>query len=47
MDVRIEFDPGNRTGRILDADGKEIPTTIAFWFAWYAFFPDTEVYALN
>lgn len=46
-DLRIEFDSGNRTGRILDMDGNEIPSTIAFWFAWYAFFPDTEVYALN
>ena len=47
MDVLVEFDPGNRTGRILDTTGNEIPSTIAFWFAWYAFFPETEVYALN
>lgn len=46
-DLEVEFDAVNRTGRILDKDGNEIPTTIAFWFAWYAFFPDTEVYELN
>ena len=46
-DLKVEFDAANRTGRVLDKDGNEIPTTIAFWFAWYAFFPDTEVYALN
>lgn len=45
--LRVEFDAENRTGRILDSEGNEIPTTIAFWFAWYAFFPDTEVYVLN
>ncbi len=47
VEVKVEFDPVNRTGRILDEEGNEIPTTIAYWFAWYAFFPDTEVYAIN
>lgn len=46
-DIRVEFDAANRTGRVLDEEGNEIPTTIAFWFAWYAFFPDTEVYTIN
>lgn len=46
-DLRVEFDAANRSGRIFDKDGNEIPTIIAFWFAWYAFFPDTEVYVLN
>jgi hypothetical protein len=40
----VMFDAENETARILDADGKELPTTMAFWFAWYAFHPDTEVY---
>lgn len=42
--VRVEFDAGNRTGRVLDEAGREIPTVIAFWFAWFAFHPDTEVH---
>lgn len=46
-DLRVEFDAANRTGRVLDGDGEEIPSTIAFWFAWYAFYPQTEVYAIN
>ena len=45
--LNVEFDAVNRTGRVLDKAGNEIPTTIAFWFAWYAFFPDTEVYVVN
>lgn len=42
--VTVYFDAGNRTGRIVDAEGNEIPSVIAFWFAWVAFYPDTIVY---
>ncbi len=42
--LRIEFDARNRSGRIVDQQGEEIPTTIAYWFAWVAFHPDTEVF---
>jgi hypothetical protein len=42
--VRIEFDGTIRTGRIFDAAGREIPSVIAFWFAWYAFHPQTDVF---
>ncbi len=44
QELRIEYDVVNRTGKILDADGQELPTTIAYWFAWMAFHPDAEVY---
>jgi len=43
-DILIRFDAGNRTGAVFDVDGEEIPSTIAYWFAWQAFHPDTEVY---
>jgi hypothetical protein len=42
--LRIEFDARNRNGRIVDQQGEEIPTIIAYWFAWVAFHPDTEVF---
>ena len=42
--ITVEFDAANRTGRVLDNEGNEIPTVIAFWFAWTAFHPDTEVF---
>lgn len=42
--VRIEFDPEARTGRVFDAQGREIPSLIAFWFAWRAFHPETALY---
>ncbi len=40
----VEFDAENQTARIVKCDGSEIPTTMVFWFAWYAFHPETEVY---
>ena len=43
----VIFDGENETARILDGEGNELPTTMAFWFAWYAFHPDTEVYTAN
>lgn len=45
--VSIRFDAQHRTGAVFDAQGREIPTVIAFWFAWFAFHPDTEIYSAN
>lgn len=42
--IEITFDRENQTASAYDADGTELPTVLAFWFAWYAFHPDTEVY---
>jgi len=39
----IEFDKAAETVRITDEEGKEIPTVSLYWFAWYAFHPDTDV----
>ena len=40
----VRFDDENKTASIVGEDGSEIATTMAFWFAWYAFHPDTEIY---
>jgi hypothetical protein len=42
--VTIHFDARHRTARALDAQGRDIPTVIAFWFAWAAFNPGTELH---
>lgn len=42
--ITIRFDVTHRTGAVFDASGREIPSVIAFWFAWYAFHSDTAVY---
>jgi hypothetical protein len=40
----VQYDKKNETARIIGEDGEEWPTLISFWFAWYAFHPDTEIY---
>lgn len=42
--ITVQFDPQHQTGRVLDSAGVELPTVIAFWFAWVAFHPDTAVF---
>jgi hypothetical protein len=46
----VQYDKRNETARIVgkdDNDGEEWPTLISFWFAWYAFHPDTEIYTAD
>lgn len=42
--VTVEFDPDSETGVIKNQSGEIIPHTRLYWFAWYTFHPDTEVY---
>ena len=41
----IKFNKKNQTASIFDSKGKELPSTISYWFAWMAFYPDSLVYA--
>jgi len=43
-EVRIDFDAKHRTARALDAGGKELPSLITYWFAWYAFYPQGQIF---
>lgn len=42
--LTIDYDANNRSAVIYDAQHRPLPTTTLFWFAWFAFHPDTEVY---
>ncbi len=42
--VTVRFDAGPRTGAVFDQHGLELPTVIAFWFAWFGFHPETEIF---
>lgn len=44
--VRIHFNPRAQSAYVTDAEGKPLPSVMAFWFAWYAFHPDTEVFRI-
>ena len=53
MDEKIRDRVGNREltltrdkggVHIQDADGNDVPVVRAFWFAWQAFHPETEIW---
>lgn len=43
LPVRIRYDRVHRTAEAFDAQGRPLTGTMAFWFAWVAFHPRTEV----
>ncbi len=45
--VEIRYDAAQSTASAHDADGNLLPAVRAYWFAWYGFYPDTEVYNAN
>ena len=42
--LKIVYDAKHKSTEIFDGSGKPVPSITNFWFAWYAFHPDTEVY---
>lgn len=44
MDLLINYDKKSRSATIKNKDGEELATLTTFWFAWFAFHPDTEVF---
>jgi hypothetical protein len=42
--LRVEYDDVHQSGRILDGEGTELSAVMAYWFAWFAFHPQTEIY---
>ena len=42
--LTIRFNPRAQSAVATDANGKPIPAVMAFWFAWYAFHPETQVF---
>ena len=42
--VRIHVNPEGEIVSVVDVNGKPIPHLFAYWFAWQAFHPDTNVY---
>lgn len=41
---RVQWDAARETARLIHLDGTPAVHTIAFWFAWFAFHPATEVF---
>ena len=45
--VKVIFDQESQTATILDGKGKELPSVVGFWFAWFTFHPDTKVFKVS
>ena len=42
--ITIEISAAGEVIEVRDAQGKPIPATYAYWFAWQAFHPKTEIF---
>ncbi len=42
--IQIFYDKVTRTAVIKDSKNKELPSVVGFWFAWFAFHPETKVF---
>jgi hypothetical protein len=40
----LEFKLESRNGIVRNSNGKVLPSLNAFWFAWYAFHPQTLIF---
>lgn len=46
-DITIHWDSANQKASMTDSAGKPIAAVEGFWFAWFAFHPETEVFKAN
>lgn len=42
--LTVRWDAQAESAEILDSEGERIPAVTGFWFAWYTFHPDTQVF---
>ncbi len=40
----VKWDEKNQSGNIYDSNGTMIPTIQSYWFAWFTFHPETEIF---
>ena len=46
-EVLVHWDAEHGVATAKNPEGKTIDSISAFWFAWYAFHPDTEVFVAD
>ncbi len=44
VSITVYFNQQGQSVEIFDEEGERLPSLSSFWFAWYAFHPDTEIY---
>ncbi len=45
--VTVIFDEPSQTAVIRDSQGQELPSVVGFWFAWFAFHPETKIFKVT
>ena len=45
--VYIRYNATHRSAEAIDEKGEILPSITLFWFAWYAFHPETEVFRVE
>lgn len=45
--IQVRYNPTHQSAEVFDANGYALPGVTLFWFAWYAFHPETEVYRVE
>ncbi|MGL6260301.1 DUF3179 domain-containing protein [Vibrio sp. WXL210] len=45
QDLKVHWDESNQSAWITDANGQPLASTLLYWFAWYAFYPETKVFS--
>lgn len=45
--IVVKYSQQKKTAVASDAQGDTLPGVVAFWFAWYAFHPYTDVYRVD
>jgi hypothetical protein len=45
--IRVQINQPTQSAFATDENGTPLPSVMAFWFAWYAFHPDTQVFTAS
>jgi hypothetical protein len=45
--IQVRYNHAHQSAEAVDEKGELLPGVIMFWFAWYAFHPQTEIYRPN
>ena len=43
-ELTVTYSKPDKAAHLVSQDGEEFPSVLAYWFAWYAFHPDTEIF---
>ena len=44
INLVIHWNEEARSGKVTDDNGNLLPAISSFWFAWYTFHPETEIF---